>query len=257
MGGEPEMTSFVKPNVFISACIEFESCRYDGEKIKNDYVERLLPFVNVTRTCPELAIGLGAPREALRLVERKGESLKLLSTQHSHDYTKIMKDYSDGYIEKLSNIELDGFILKAKSPTCGLSNVKVYYDIGKANVKGGKRPGIFGGKIAEKFPKHPKETDRRLSNYNIRDRFFTEIFTLADYREMKAEPSMKKLVAFHSKNKYLFMTYHQYIVKRMGNIVANHNKIPIVDVMKLYEDELYKLFKSDPTKKKKKKKKKK
>lgn len=244
------MRDWIKPNVFISACIEFESCRYDGEKITDEYIKRLLPFINVTRVCPELAIGLGAPRESIRLVERKNESRKLLATNSGNDYTEQMNDFSKRYVEKLLSKEMDGFILKAKSPTCGLYSAKVYYDIGKSHVKTAKEAGVFGQEIITKFPSLPKETERRLSNYNIRDRFFTEIFTIASFRQINTEKKMKDLVKYHSDNKYLFMTYNQNTVKKLGNIVANHNKLPNLEVFELYKENLYNLFQSEPLKRK-------
>jgi len=244
------MKTFETPTVFISACIEFESCRYDGEKISDEYIQRLIPFVKVIRTCPELAIGMGAPRDAVRLVQRKGESLKLLSTNKGNDFTEPMQEYTSKYTDKLLDKEIDGFIMKAKSPTCGVNSVKIYQNIGKAHVVSAKNPGLFGGKIMEKFPNTPIETERRLSNFNIRNRFLTEIFTLAEYRKIKKTNKMKDLVGFHSLNKYLFMTYNQETLRELGNTVANHGKLPVEEVYQIYEVTLRKLLSAEPTKKK-------
>lgn len=239
--------TFIRPKVFISACIEFEECRYDGSKISDDYVKRLQNVVDVVRVCPELAIGLSSPRDALRLVERKGETLKLLSTNHGDDYTDKMVSFSKRYAENLSKKEIDGFIMKAKSPTCGLNNVKIYHDTGKAHVKSARNAGLFTKELKELFPDTPIETERRLSNYSLRDRFYIEIFTLADYREMKKNQKMKELVAFQTKNKYLFMTYNQTILKRMGQTVANHDHDDIKTVLDKYEVLLRRLLRKEPS----------
>lgn len=244
------MSNFAKPNIFMSACIEFDACRYDGELITNDYIKKLLPYVNVTRVCPELAIGLGSPRDAIRLVQRKGETLKLLSSKEGVDHTEKMIDFTGRYLSNLKKKEIDGFILTAKSPTCGVYNVKIYRDIGKANVISAKNPGMFGKAVLENFPTSPVETERRLSNYNIRDRFFTEIFTLATLRDISKEFKMKELVRFHSENKYLFMSYNQHLLRQLGQIVANHEKLDKEIVLSNYKDKLQILFKSEPTKKK-------
>lgn len=245
------MAVFVKPNVFISSCIEFDHCRYDGGIIHSEFVERLLKHVDVTRTCPELAINLGSPREAIRLVKKKdSEEIELLSSIHGNNYTDQMNQYAKTYLMSIQDKQIDGFILKAKSPTCGIKNVKVYYDTGKSQVRAEKADGFFGGKILEMFPGVPIETERRLSNYTIRDRFFTELFTLADFREIKANPSMKQLVAFHSKNKYLFMTYNQLTLRQLGQIVANHDHLPIKDVFDAYEEQLRTLLSKEASQKK-------
>lgn len=244
------MNDFVKPNVFISACIEYESCRYDGEMIKDEFISRLAPFVNVIRVCPELAIGMSAPRDAVRLVQRKNEDIKMLSSTKGVDYTEKMVDFTERYVDNLLKKDIDGFVMKAKSPTCGITNVKVYRDIGKAPVLTSKGSGIFGGKIVEKFPDIPVETERRLSNYVIRDRFYIQLFAYSLYRSIKKECKMKDLVAFHSDYKYLFMTYNQNTMREMGVIVANHKKLLPCTVFEQYEVKLKELLSKESSLKK-------
>jgi uncharacterized protein YbgA (DUF1722 family)/uncharacterized protein YbbK (DUF523 family) len=230
------MSKFVRPNVFISACIEFEACRYDGTHISDDFVKRLKEVVKVTRVCPEMMIGLGTPRDSLRLVQTT-EEVKLLQSSNGEDLTSKMTSFTNDYIDKLKDKEIDGFILKAKSPSCGIQNVKLYEGLGKARVLSSKHYGIFGGMIKEHFPNKPVETERRISNYQVRDRFFVELFTLASFREIR-NTTIKNLVNFHTINKYLFMAYNQTVMKKMGNIVANHNHLPLEEVYALYEENL-------------------
>lgn len=239
----------LRPNVFVSACMEFESCRFDGTMISDDVVKRMKNVVNFVRVCPELAIGLTAPREAVRLVQRKGESQKLLGSVHGVDYTEKMDTFIDGYLNKLLQKDIDGFLLKAKSPTCGIGDVKVYKDIGKAQLDSARHDGMFGKAIKERFPDHPIETERRISNYNIREAFFTHVFTMAAFRKMKEEFSYKKFVEFHSNNKYLFMSYSQSLLKTLGHILANHQKLPSEEVVATYEQQLRKLLHGESTKK--------
>lgn len=244
------MREFPRPNVFVSACIEQDSCRFDGEKIKNEYVARLLPFINITKACPELAIGMGAPREAVRLVKRKGEDIKLLSSNKGNDYTDKMNSFVKKYTPKLQSKNLDGLIMKAKSPTCGVFSAKIYFDVGKAHVRENNQAGMFGREILDTFPDKPIETDRRLSNFSIRDNFFIQIFTLASFRKVEETKKMKDLVTFHSENKYLFMTYNQNTLRELGRIVANKEKKPIEEILFEYKQLLNKLFSSPASKKK-------
>jgi uncharacterized protein YbgA (DUF1722 family) len=46
-------------------------------------------------------------------------------------------------------------------------------------------------------------------SYKIRDEFLIKIFTLAEFRELKAEKKISKIIEFHSKHKYLLMAYSQ------------------------------------------------
>jgi uncharacterized protein YbgA (DUF1722 family)/uncharacterized protein YbbK (DUF523 family) len=218
--------------------------------ISDRYVKILKSLANITRVCPEMMIGLGSPRDSLRLIERKGEDLKLVVSKSGLDLTSKMNDFTANYIEKLKTKEIDGFILKAKSPSCGIISAKIYYDTGKSHVKSAKNAGVFGKAVLEAFPNVPTETERRISNFNIRDRFFVEIFTLAKYRDIKSRLKIKELVEFHSVNKYLFMGYNQVILRAMGNIVANHDRLPLTEVFDLYETQLRKLLSKEQTTKK-------
>jgi uncharacterized protein YbbK (DUF523 family)/uncharacterized protein YbgA (DUF1722 family) len=237
------MSEFIKPKVVISSCLEHEHVRYDGTMISDPFVRRMKNEVDFITVCPETAIGLPSPREALRLVrETHDGELKLLSSIKGKDHTDKMHSFIDNFVDNLPVDEVDGFLLKAKSPTCGVKSVKVYKGTGKAQVYGQKVPGLFGEQVISKYGHLPIETERRISNFVIRDQFFTSLFTLARFRDIKKDHKMKDLVAFHSNNKYLLMCYSQSKLKDMGNIVANHDKQPVKLVYDFYENELRDLF---------------
>jgi uncharacterized protein YbgA (DUF1722 family)/uncharacterized protein YbbK (DUF523 family) len=239
----------VRPNVFVSACLEFDHCRFDGTMIADEYVRRMKDTVNIIQVCPELMIGLGAPREAVRLVKRHGEDQKLLSSVHGYDYTDKMETFVSSYIDKLKTKDIDGFLLKAKSPTCGVGDVKVYRDVGKANLHVGRADGYYGAAIKDHFPAHPIETERRISNYQIRENFFTHVFTMARFRQAKTSGEAKDLVRFHTVHKYLFMSYDQNRMTELGRILANHDKRPIEEVASRYETKLRELLHLEPSQK--------
>lgn len=234
----------------VSACLEHSSVRFDGTMISDEVVRKLKEVVDFTAICPEVAIGMTAPRDAVRLVQRKGEELKLLSSIKGADWTDKMNEFTSKYIANLKKKEWDGFIVKAKSPSCGIKNVKIYQDIGKAHVVSGKNRGMFGGALEDAYADYPIETERRLSNFLIRENFYIQIFTRASFRDVKESGKIRNLVKFHSDNKYLFMTYHQNGLRRLGNIVANHTKETFETVVERYEIELVSLFQSPPTSKK-------
>jgi uncharacterized protein YbgA (DUF1722 family)/uncharacterized protein YbbK (DUF523 family) len=245
------MSKFSKPTIVLSACIEHKKLRYDGSVISSDFVKRLIPFVHFKLVCPETEIGLPSPREALRLVRKEHDGeVQLLSSIHGVDHTQDMVDFTNRYIHDLKDEAIDGFLLKAKSPTCGFNGVKVYRDVGKANVYSQKQSGFFGGALVEAYPTHPLQTERHISNFVLRDHFYTSIFTLARFRTLKEDHKMKELVAFHSEFKYLFMTFSQSILNELGQIVANHEKRPSKMVYDFYEEKLRILLKEEPSKKK-------
>ena len=241
---------FNKPNIFISKCIEFDYCRYDGSMINSDFVKSLKPYVNYVYSCPEMDIGLPSPREALRIVEEDGEE-KIVSSKSGKNVTKEMVSYSYKKAEKLKNENLDGFILKGRSPSCGVKDVKMYKSYGKAPIIPKKTSGVFGGIIDDKFNMLPIEDEGRLTNFTIREHFYTRIFTTSRFKSIKDKMKMSAIVNFHSDNKYLFMAYNQGRLKTLGKIVANHDKKKVKEVYEEYEKELLELLKTPSSKKRK------
>ena len=80
------MREFPRPRVVISRCIEFESVRWNAQIVRSDFVKGLLPHVDPITVCPEVEIGLGVPRETLRVVRGDG-GLRLLQPKTGVDVT--------------------------------------------------------------------------------------------------------------------------------------------------------------------------
>ncbi len=241
---------FNKPNIFISKCIEQDHCRYDGSMITSEFVKTLEPYVNYVYSCPEMEIGLPSPREALRIIVEDGEE-RIVSSKSGKDVTEDMVTYSENKADELKNENLDGFILKGRSPSCGVKDVKMYKSFGKSQIIPKKTSGVFGGIIDDKFSMLPIEDEGRLTNFSIREHFYTRIFTTARFKSIKKNMKMGHLVKFHSDNKYLFMAYNQGRLKTLGKIVANHEKKKVEDVYKEYELELLELLKTPTSSKRK------
>ena len=86
-------------------------------------VRRLAAHVELMPICPEVAVGLGVPREPIRLVRRRGRTV-LIQPTTGHDLTEPMHDFTSRYLGELPEVE--GFLLKARSPSCGIHGVKVF-----------------------------------------------------------------------------------------------------------------------------------
>ncbi|MBN2018356.1 MAG: DUF523 and DUF1722 domain-containing protein [Candidatus Cloacimonetes bacterium] len=233
------MRIFQKPTIFISRCIEFDSCRYNGDMISSPEVRAMIDHVNFIHHCPEDKIGLGTPRDALRLVVIDGNNL-LIQSNTELDVTEKMISYADKIISQLP--EMHGFILKSRSPSCGIKDVKAYPRTGKVAMLHKKAKGIFAERVIESFQNIPIEDEGRLRNLNLREHFFRHIFTLADFSEVKKKQKIRFLTEFHSRNKYLFMAYNQKELKISGAIAANHEKRPFDEVIDLYEQSLHRIF---------------
>jgi uncharacterized protein YbgA (DUF1722 family)/uncharacterized protein YbbK (DUF523 family) len=214
------MRKFARPIVVVSQCLGFAAVRYDGAIIHDDFVKKLEPHVKYITVCPEMEIGLGTPRDPVRIVRLAGD-LRLIQPATGKDFTDKMNHFSEKFLGSLG--EVDGFIMKSRSPSSGIKDVKIYQALEKAPAIG-KGAGFFGGRILEMFPGAAIEDEGRLLNLKIREHFLTRIFTFASFREVQKSGAMARLVTFHAENKYLLMSANQKEMRIMGRIVANHEK---------------------------------
>lgn len=227
------------PTVLISNCIEHGATRYDGSMIGNPFVKKLKSYVTFIPVCPEVAIGLPVPREAIRIVLQDGQQ-KLVHSLTGGEVTEQMTTFSRNYIKKMGDQTIHGAILKSRSPSCGIKDVKMYKNIGKSPSSGQKTKGYFGGAVIDAYPDMAVEDEGRLTNFNIREHFLTRIYTMADFDQVKEKGTIKALIDFQSRHKYLLMAYHQAHQKSLGKLVANHEKFAVEDVLISYEDLLKK-----------------
>ena len=229
------MSKFPIPTIVISKCITFGPVRYNAQMIASAFVEKLKPFVNFTPVCPEIEIGLGVPRQPIRIVLINGKR-KLVQPATGLDFTEDMEQFAEFFLNSLS--EIDGFILKRGSPSSGFENVKIYPKMEKSSPVG-KGPGFFGGAVLRKFPNLAIEDELRLLNYRIREHFLTKLFTLASFRGVKKSGRIKELIRFHSENKYLLTAYNQKELRTLGKIAANQEPKQFAEILEDYETHLH------------------
>ncbi len=237
------MRDFVRPKVVVSRCLEFDHCRYNGDMISSPTVAKLKDYVDFIPVCAEVEIGLGVPRSPIRIVLDEGGH-RLVQPASGKDVTESMETFCADFLDSLGE-NVDGFILKFRSPSCGLKDVKVYPSLGKSGAIE-KTSGYFGGAVLKRYYSLPIEDEGRLRNSRIKEHFLTKLFALADFRKVKAEASMKELVRFHTENKFLLMAYNQAELKKLGAIVANHEKKPFNEVISEYEVHLSSAFSRPP-----------
>jgi len=114
--------SYPRPRIGISRCIELDHCRYNGDSIGSEFVRRLQDHVDLVPVCPEVGIGLGVPRDPIRIVVRGG-GRHLVQPSTGRDVTASMISFTDGFLDQLGEVE--GFILKSRSPSCGAYDVRI------------------------------------------------------------------------------------------------------------------------------------
>lgn len=219
----------------ISSCLLGNLCRYDGAHSKDAFVINILSkYFELVPYCPEHII-FGTPRETIRLVKDKEENIKVLKSFTGENVTSQLEAVSIKCAEKIKDDDLCGFILKSKSPTCGMERVKVYKEENAPSVKEGV--GLFAKEILQRYPHLPLEEEGRLTDAWLKENFLMQIFAYADLKKfLKEVSSFGDLVEFHTTYKYLIYSKSQDSYKDLGQIVANHEKLKLDEVLKIYEE---------------------
>lgn len=232
------------PVVLVSKCLGFDACRWNGDILHDDFVQKLEPFVEYRPVCPECEIGLGVPRHPIRLVQPGNQGpVRLFQPATEREVTTEMNDFASGFCDRLD--DFDGILLKSRSPSCGPNDVPVYHDTGKGS-RVGKASGSFAAVIAERFPTVPTEDEGRLKNFTIREHYLIRLFALAELRGLESRGQMRELVSFHSRMKYLLMAFNQTALRELGRIVANHGKLPVAEVFPTYRHRLQEALATAP-----------
>lgn len=214
--------------VGVSACVLGEQVRFDGGHKRLVFaVDELATWVRFEPVCPEMGIGLPVPRPALRLVKNDEGTVSLrFSDKREGDLTAEMEAFSHQRIRHFEH--LCGYIVCAKSPSCGMERVRVYDAEGKNNRKAGR--GIYTRVLMETFPWLPVEEDGRLHDPLIRENFVERIYALHELNSLRdAGLTRGELIAYHSRYKLLLLAHSQPKYRELGRFVAAVNEWESLD----------------------------
>lgn len=216
----------------VSTCLLGEEVRYDGgHKLDQFLVNTLGRFVGWVPVCPEFEIGLGVPRESLRLVGDP-ESPHLVAPKSGQDHTERMQTWARKRLEQLAAVKLHGFIFKKNSPSSGLFRVRVYDNKGMPRRVG---TGIFPREVMKRFPLLPLEEEGRLHDMRLRENFIERIFVHYRWTHLLEEdPTPGGLVRFHTAHKLTLMAHSPSHYQEMGRLVAQAGSLPWEELVETY-----------------------
>jgi uncharacterized protein YbgA (DUF1722 family)/uncharacterized protein YbbK (DUF523 family) len=222
-----------RPRIGVSSCLLGRQVRFDGGHRKSDFVaDTLSRFVELVPVCPEVESGMPVPRESLRLVSSQA-GLRLVANRSGADHTERMTSFAEQRIAELAALELDGFVLKKDSPSCGLERVRTYGEGAAQPVRTGT--GVFAALLRARLPALPLTEEGWLRDPGLRESFLERIFTHHRMRTVLFEaPSRGKLVAFHSAHKLLYMARSPVLYRRLGRIAAQPAARPLQATIELY-----------------------
>jgi len=233
--------------VGISACLLGDNVRFNGGHSRSTYCDQhLSAYFDYQKFCPEVAAGFGTPRPTLRLEGNPEAPRMTYSNQKEGDVSDVFMAASQPYIEQLSH--LDGYILMKNSPSCGLERIKVYQKNGHPHMQ--RTAGLFTRALKARYPLLPVEEDGRLNDPMLRENFLTRVFAHHEFRHcVSTKPSMKALIAFHSRYKYLIMAHSQSVYKQLGKMLSG-NDPRTLDELKAAYFEVFMTALSQPAKRK-------
>jgi len=165
-----------------------------------------------------MEIGLGVPRERIVLVG-SGRRVELFQPATGQLLTRKMSRFARRFLTRLG--EVDGFILKHKSPTCGLRKVKMYASTDRDARFARTGVGLFAAQILAMHPHAAIEDDEHLANPHIREHWLTRLFTLAAWRAAKRRGSATSLVRFHEYHHSLLSAYNKRLARELESIACH------------------------------------
>ena len=242
-----DLTTDEPIRIGVSKCLLGENVRFDGGHSRDRFVtDEISRWVEYVPVCPEVEMGMGTPRPTIRLVDN-GDGVRLFCPSTGEDFTDAMQAFSARKLRELKEANLDGFILKRRSPSCGMSRLPVYRGKMKLPARG---VGLFAEALMSTFPTLPVEEDGRLNDPMLRENFIERIFCHHRWRKLSERGLTRgRLVAFHTQHKLLLLSHHRAGYDRLGKLVASLTRDNEEEVFKAYPLELYRCLQHRATKK--------
>jgi uncharacterized protein YbgA (DUF1722 family)/uncharacterized protein YbbK (DUF523 family) len=230
VGHEPDD----RPRLGISACLLGDQVRFDGGHKRDAFLTDVLsPHVCWVRVCPEVEVGMGTPRETLRLQRRDDGAIRMVTTRTEIDHTDAMSAWARKRLTGLERENLSGYVLKKNSPSCGMEKVKVFGASGTPQPYG---RGIFAEALLRRFPNLPVEEEGRLSDPRLRENFIERVFAYQRLRRFFAGRwTVGGLVAFHTLHKMSLLSHSTARYRELGRLVASAASMPRAALRADYE----------------------
>jgi len=236
------------PRVGVSSCLLGEEVRYDGGHRLDRYVRDTLgAHFDLVPVCPEFELGLGVPREAMRLVGDPGDP-RLMTIKTRIDLTQRMKTWCSRRVEQLATESLCGFVFKSRSPSSGMERVDVYNEAGIPEKIGS---GLFARALMDRLPNLPVEEEGRLDDPRLRETFIVRVCTAHRWRIHRQEDGTGGgLKRFHAHHELLIRAHSPALSPQLGLMVRPGTQGDIEDLAAEYETLLMQALGRHATRKK-------
>lgn len=165
----------------VSSCLAGEPVRYDG-KDKRDHwlVDRLGAFSELVSFCPEAVLGI--PREPVSLERNEAGALRVRGKDTGTDFTDRIEGHTSPWLDGTDLDALDGWVFKARSPSCAVQPIDVF----EGGEPAGRAPGRFAGAVLDRCSWLPAIDEDQLADPAHRRHFLERAFARASWRSFVA-----------------------------------------------------------------------
>lgn len=137
--------------VAVSECLIGRRVRWNGEDNGDTWPrQRLEQIFTLVGICPEVGVGMGVPRDPIRLVGKPSAPRVVKVDDPSLDYTDRLKGYARQVSQVLDDVH--GYVFADRSPSCGLAGVKVFAQDGSFERVG---HGVYAAAVVSAHPDLP------------------------------------------------------------------------------------------------------
>lgn len=222
----------------VSSCLVGEKVRFDGGHKQSRYIlDTLGRYFRFRPFCPEMAIGLGVPRETIRLVEIDGRRRAIGNKTAELDVTGALIQSAQD--QRDWHQWIYGYIVKKDSPSCGMERVRVYH--GEQPQRNGS--GLYTATMMENFPALPVEEEGRLGDPVLREGFVKRVFIYKRWQDMLAAGiDWAALTDFHARHKLILYSHNQQLGRELGRELSAAHTQPIEDYVPRYLEQLMQIL---------------
>lgn len=216
----------------VSSCLLGNEVRFDGGHKRNRFVTDLLGrFVEWVPVCPEVEVGMGTPRPALRLTN-DGDGVRMVEIGSGRDHTAAMEKYARKRVRSLRRLDLCGYILKKDSPSCGMTRVKIY---GAKGMPARAGQGLYASALMEAYPNLPVEDEGRLNDSKLRENFIERVFAYSRLGQLfRGRFTRGQVVDFHTAHKLQLMAHSTVAYRELGRLVASMKQLSMAEFRDQY-----------------------
>jgi uncharacterized protein YbgA (DUF1722 family)/uncharacterized protein YbbK (DUF523 family) len=212
--------------------------RFDGGHKRNPLlIDTFSPFVEWVPVCPEVEVGMGVPREPVRL-EQAADGLHLVAPRSTRDWTLPMRRFAARRVRALKALDLSGYVLKQDSPSCGMERVRVYVRHDDRSPPRRQGRGFFAQALIAANPLLPVEEEGRLWDARVREGFVVRILAYRRLRSFFAGRWTRSgLVAFHASHRFTLLAHSPRGSRRLGRLIAQAKGLSRLELRARYATE--------------------